>query len=177
MQPLRKYAEGTKVPVEKSKADLEGLLRKSGATSIAMGWDQTLGARVLFRLEERFVQILIPVPDPKVYRTPAQREAEERRLWRSRLLIVKAKLEVVLSGETTVSREFLADLLLPDGSTVGDVTAPVIAEAYETGDMPRSLLPGLGPSLPALTSGSRPSSSGPRSRVRKPDVIEGEEVP
>lgn len=159
----RRYAEGTTVPVEKTRADLEALLRKHGASSVAVGWDEKLGARILFRLADRFVQLSVPLPDPRTYRKPPQREAEERRLWRSRLLIVKAKLELIGGGETTVEREFLADLVLPNGATVGETAAPAIAAAYESGQMPRSLLPGL--SLPALPA--------PRGDVVDGEVLDG----
>ena len=55
------------------------------------------------------------------------------------LLIIRAKLEAVESGITTLESEFLANLVLPDGGTVGDWLAPQIDEAYATGKMPPML--------------------------------------
>jgi hypothetical protein len=45
---------------------------------------------------------------------------EMRRRWRSLALAIKAKLEVVASGIATFDEEFMAHLVLPDGTTVGD---------------------------------------------------------
>jgi hypothetical protein len=70
--------------------------------------------------------------------------AEERRRWRAMLLVIKAKLEIVATGSSSFEREFLADILLPDGSTVGDVAVKQIADSYKTGGMPKSLLLGSG---------------------------------
>jgi hypothetical protein len=64
------------------------------------------------------------------------------RRWRSLLLRIKAKLEAIADGMTTVEEEFLANLMLPDGSTVIEEVLPRLAVAYETGKMPQ-LLPGL----------------------------------
>ena len=55
------------------------------------------------------------------------------------LLIIRAKLEAVESGLTTLENEFLANILLPDGGTVGEWLAPQIDEAYGTGRMPAML--------------------------------------
>jgi hypothetical protein len=57
-------------------------------------------------------------------------------------LVVKAKLEAVEAGISTVEREFLADVLLADGSTVGAWAAPQLALVYERGVTP-ALLPGV----------------------------------
>lgn len=38
--------------------------------------------------------------------------------------------------------EFLAHIVLPDGSTVGDHTIPAVAAAYASGTVP-AMLPGL----------------------------------
>ena len=56
------------------------------------------------------------------------------------LLVMKAKLEAVREGATTVEREFLADMLMPDGSTVGEWTAEPLKLAYQNGVMPQQLL-------------------------------------
>jgi hypothetical protein len=53
---------------------------------------------------------------------------------------VKAKLETIAEGASTIEREFLADIMLGDGSTVHDTIGARIAEAYLTGEV-RPLLP------------------------------------
>ena len=69
-------------------------------------------------------------------------EQEERRAWRLVLLLIKAKLEAVREGATTIEREFFADMLLPNGQTVHQAAAPELAIAYEKGAMPDRLLLG-----------------------------------
>ena len=52
------------------------------------------------------------------------------------LLLIKAKLEAVREGATTIEREFLADMMMPDGSTVSEFMAQPLALAYQEGRMP-----------------------------------------
>lgn len=59
---------------------------------------------------------------------------------RALALVVKAKLEAVAAGITEFDDEFLAHLILPNGTTVGDHVRPAIQHAYETGQMPTALL-------------------------------------
>lgn len=148
MKRAKRYAEGTKVPVEKSRAEIEMLLRKHGATGFVSGWDETSNtAMLMFRIGDRMIKIRVSLPDPtgsefRVANKDRQAqllEAEQRRRWRAQLLIIKAKLEMISTGETTVEREFLADIMLPDGSTFGQWAAPQLAESYTTGGMPRML--------------------------------------
>ena len=63
-----------------------------------------------------------------------------RKRWRALLLIIRAKLEAVESGITTLESEFLANIVLPDGGTVGQWLAPQIDAAYATVRLP--LMPG-----------------------------------
>ena len=68
--------------------------------------------------------------------------AEWDRRWRALLLLCKAKLELVASGHSNFEREFLADILLPNGETVADAMVPRLELAYRDGTMP--LLLGTG---------------------------------
>jgi len=63
---------------------------------------------------------------------------------RALALVIKAKLEAVESGITVFDDEFMAHIVLPDGSTVGDFMKPQIEQVYLTGQMP--------PLLPASVS-------------------------
>jgi len=150
------YAEGTKVTVERSKAEIEGLLRKHGATQFQSGWDEETGvSRMMVRLDGCMFRFEVFQPDLEDFRettsgrtrsdtdVAAFAEKEYRRRWRARLLITKAKLEMIASGESNVQDEFLADLLLPDGSTVRESLTPKIDRAYKTGKMPSMSLPAL----------------------------------
>ena len=57
------------------------------------------------------------------------------------MLIVKAKLEAIEAGISTIEREFLADVVMPNNQTVGQWLAPQIEQVYLSGKMP-PLLPG-----------------------------------
>lgn len=124
------YAEKTKVPVSRSRDELERTLSRYGADAFGYGWDQGK-AVVSFRVAGRYVRIAMDVP------MSAQ---EERQRWRALVLVVKAKLEAVESGISTVEQEFMAYVVLPDNQTVGDWLGPQIETAYTDGLMPGSLL-------------------------------------
>lgn len=148
---MAKYAEGTSVDVATSRAELERTLVRYGADGFAYGWE---GARAMvqFRSQGRFVRFLLAVPERSDFEqteagnartsdaaiTKAWEQAQRQR-WRALNLVVKAKLEAVEAGITTFEEEFLAHIVLPDGSTVAESALPAIARAYATGEMPRLL--------------------------------------
>jgi hypothetical protein len=137
LTPARRFAEGTDVPVSKTRGEIEALLTKHGAAQILSGIDtQQRTGFVGFTLHGRQYRIpLVARKDPR--RKPDQLEREQ---WRALLLIMKGKLEFVAGGLSTHDQEFLAHLVLPNGETVGQYIAPRLAEAYENGSM-RPLLP------------------------------------
>jgi hypothetical protein len=152
---MRRFAQETTVSVEKSKAEIEGLLTRYGATSFMSGTNQ-VEAVIAFEMKDRKVMFRLPLPnkeDRKFTHTPgrgnkrhpddAYREWEQacRSRWRALALAIKAKLEAVSVGITTFEDEFLAHILMPDGLTVGQHTRPRIAAAYESGQV-QPLLPG-----------------------------------
>jgi hypothetical protein len=63
-----------------------------------------------------------------------------RSLWRDLKLIIKAKLEAITVGISTVDREFMPDVMLPDGKTVGEHIIPKIDDVYNGGSV-KGLLP------------------------------------
>jgi hypothetical protein len=149
----RAFAQGTTVPVEKSRADIERLLTRHGASQLGLASDMERGvAWVYFAIEGRQVRLKVPLPRlvdfaKDGHRVP--RDVQERRFeqahrerWRAVLLVCKAKLELVELGLSTVEREFLADIALPNGQTVGDFLRPQLVEAYESGRMPPLLSEG-----------------------------------
>lgn len=136
------YAVKTRVPAERTKAEIEALLRKHGADSFFSGWGKDK-AFIAFRMETRNVKFELPIPDDRSsYSSEDRRMQVIRSRWRALLLVVKAKLEAVESGITTFEEEFLAHIQLPDGQTVGQWMKPQIAEAYSSGQMPLMLGPG-----------------------------------
>ena len=153
---MSRYAASTDVPADRSRAEIERTLQRYGADQFMYGWD---GARAVigFRMADRQVRFDLPLPDRNADeftltptgrdRSPAQAhtawEQACRQRWRALALVVKAKLEAVEAGIATFEEEFLAHIMLPDGSTVGRFMAPQIARAYSTGTMP-AMLPALG---------------------------------
>ena len=136
---LAAYAERTQVPVTRSKAELEALLVRAGATRVAT-MIQTECAALAFSMGGRNYRFMLPLTEePKRGRgrDPAQ---VARQRWRALTLTVKAKLEAARSGITSLETEFLPYAVLPGGRTVADAVLPGIARAYSTGrDVP--LLP------------------------------------
>jgi hypothetical protein len=151
----RPYATGTTVSPDRSRAELDRLVARYGATGFAVGWEAGHAA-VQFRAHDRLVRFAVDIPaagEPQfaktargVVRTPTARreaaDAEERRRWRALLLAIKAKFELVETGITTFEEEFAVHVVLPDGRTVGEHLLPAIAAAYENGSTP-ALLPGV----------------------------------
>lgn len=144
---MARFAEGTEVSVEKSRAEIEKLLAKYGAK--AFGYMATdTQATLAFQASERNIRFslrLPPISDfthdgRRMRRTPErQREAKEaacRRLWRALCLVIKAKLEAVASGVSVFEDEFMAHIVLPSGLTVSEEVRPRIAAAYEGNTVP-----------------------------------------
>ena len=59
--------------------------------------------------------------------------------WRALVLAVKAKLEAVEIGISTVEKEFMAFVMMPDGRQLSDHVLPVLGEMVKTGKMPLML--------------------------------------
>lgn len=149
-----RYARDTTVSVERSKAQIESLLARYGASGYATGWD---GARAMvgFTMHHRQVRFVLALPDPadseftqtatgRDRSDAAARKAWEqacRSRWRALLLSIQAKLESIEVGIATFDEEFLAHIVLPDGSTAGQHALPAVATAYESGRV-TPLLPG-----------------------------------
>lgn len=130
----RRFAEDTKVPVGQTQTEIKARLRAAGAVEIAI-FERSTGDAVLFKLGTCAYRVTIPL-DPKS-RDPGQ---DTRRAWRLMGLLIKAKLEAIREGATTVEREFLADMMMRDGHTVAEWALPQIEAAYAAGRMPTSLL-------------------------------------
>jgi hypothetical protein len=163
---MSQYAATTEVSSERSRQEIERTLTRWGATQFLYGWDDEV-ALVGFRVRNRQVQFRIPMPDKDdksfLYTNhsyPRRRTAKQaadayeqavKQRWRALSLVIKAKLEAVESGITDFDTEFLAQLVLPNGQTVGEYTVPKVVQAYELNEMPSSMLPGM-PRQAALES-------------------------
>lgn len=159
----RRYATETKVPISKSASELTDLLARHGATQRLVATDDATGRVVIkFALQGHVIQLAIKPErcplnvdsshfDPDAPRGWRGWSASKRRdwilaanvqygraAWRRLLLITRAKLEVIAEGHSTVAREFLADLLLPNGNTtVGEQIIEQLTDVYATNSLPR----------------------------------------
>lgn len=133
---MNRFASNTTVPVARTKMEIERLLNSHQATEFLYGSKDDM-AMLAFKIKNRTVKMMIPIPS----QTDAQktkagrirhsidmiatvREQSVRTRWRAIFLIIKAKLEAVEAGISTLEKEFLADLLLANGSTLGQLVAP-----------------------------------------------------
>jgi hypothetical protein len=145
---MARFAAGTDVSVEKSRAEIETLIVRYGATSTAF-MNAPGRAMNAFEAKGRRVMFELPLPnltDKKFDRDGrgSMRSSEKRhevweqacrQKWRALALVIKAKLEAVESGITAFEDEFLAHIVMPDGQTVATHIKPRIAAAYESGSM------------------------------------------
>lgn len=136
------YARNTTVSCEKSKTEIEKILKRYGATHFSYT-TMPEGAVVQFVNSGKRIRFLVPMPgmpqDQNEYGYPTKIrrwEKSQRQKWRALTLIIKAKLEAVESGICTFEEEFLAHIILPNGQTAGQHMLPKIEEAYITGKVP-----------------------------------------
>jgi hypothetical protein len=148
-----RYAEQTQVPVDRSKAEIERLLQRYGATEFAHGWKQDK-ATIMFKMHDRYIRFNLPLPmlgDFTTTATGRKRKAGTgtvtsaweqacRQRWRALALCIKAKLESAESGIEEFETAFMAQIVMPDGKTIEESIRPMITEAYETKKMPNLML-------------------------------------
>lgn len=144
------YAQNTVVSVERSRAEIEAILSRYGATAFAYATNMDK-AMIKFQASNRHIMFVLQLPDReakifthgyagkgrKLGGDEAYRKWEQacRQKWRCLSLAIKAKLESVESGIASFEDEFMAHILMPDGKTVSQHTAPMIQQAYDSGKM------------------------------------------
>jgi hypothetical protein len=145
---MPRYAEGTTVPANQTKREIEDLLVKHGARGVGIATSPER-AQVMFGLADRMMRFTIPLPSDtdravthteagRARKAPARHQAlaaEQRRVWRALLLVLRAKIESAESGVETIEEAFLAHIVLPDGGTVAEKVIPQIESAYATGQV------------------------------------------
>jgi len=132
-----KFAERTKVSVEKSQEEIRNLLvnrMKADQYAICFNAGREM---VAFRLVGIPHQIKIPI---------AKSEQERRRFWRCILLHIKSMWESIQNGIIDRERAFLQYVLLPNNQTVGEYLPGQIKRGLNEGIMPQIL-----PSLPEVS--------------------------
>lgn len=148
------YAQNTTVTADRSREEIEKIIRRAGGNRFMSGWDEDEGyGFLLFDLNSLRLKFTVPMPTTdefsktdkgrkrKANQAMQHHEQEIKRRWRALLLVIKAKLEAVDTGITTFEHEFMANVMTPDGSTVGEKLVGRLKEIGATGKLPR-LLPG-----------------------------------
>jgi len=158
---MPRYAQNTEVSVERSQSEIKAIVMRYGAIRYAT-MDDPETAMVMFEIANRRIRFELPLPDRKADKYTLRKvnqshyterrsdvdayklwEKDCRQRWRALALIVKAKLEAVETGITTIEREFMANIVLPNGQVIGDFIAPQLEAVYSTGQMPK-MIPGVG---------------------------------
>ena len=149
---MTRYAADTKVTPARSRTEIEAQLTRYGATGFGYA-TQGDRAAIEFEIQHRRVRIILNLPRLEEFTWTEQsrrrsasgmktaHEQAVRQRWRALALVIKAKLEAVESGISTIEQEFMAHVVLPSGATIGEWLAPQIEAAYRTQEMP-PLLPG-----------------------------------
>lgn len=155
---MTKFASTTVVSPEKSRAEIERLLLRYGASQF-MYATKPEAAAIAFTCHGRHIRFVLPMPrtDEKrfTHAKPRSRygyeqkrselqaraawEQEVRSRWRALALVIKAKLEAVESGIAEFEDEFMAHIVLPSGETMSQHARPLIQRAYESGQVPPML--------------------------------------
>jgi hypothetical protein len=147
-----RYAQNTEVSSDKSRLEIERTLIRFGASGFLYGWQGSF-AQVMFEMHGRRLKFMLKLPNREDFtETPSRgyarspRQVEQayeqavRQKWRALFLAIKGKLVSVDDGIEVFEDAFMANIVLPDGETVGDWMKPQIAQAYETKRMPRMVL-------------------------------------
>lgn len=155
-----KYAEGTTVPVDKSKAEIERIISKRGGDMVSFGYGRDSDHCVIgFRYRGMMLRFDMHYPsydevstttprrfydrDKQAALVQRNKEAEQRRLWRVMLIRIKVKLETVEENPQFWDEELLPHMLVRGGQNV----VSIVRDALDAG------------TLLALNAGALPSQS------------------
>lgn len=144
------YANSTTVSPEKSQAEIQNTLRKYGADRFGT-MEEKNKAHVMFSYSGLSIQISITLPERSEFETTETgRERSKssiessynqaiRQRWRALLLAIKAKLEAIECGISTIEEEFMAFIIMPDGMPLSSHILPKLQTMVKTGKMPKLL--------------------------------------
>lgn len=148
------YARNTSVTPERSRAEIEQLVKRYGATAFAYA-EQDGTYALIFTLKERRIRFVMRVPALETFAVTATGRRRSRdaqmteqtsylaSLWRSLVLTIKAKMESVSAGIETFDEAFMPHIVMPDGKTISEHLLPQIEHAYLSGEMPPLLSSGM----------------------------------
>lgn len=147
MSNVNPFAAETKVPVEKTRAEIEQLVTRCGASAFSSSWSSGGAAMIEFVAHNRVVRFTLKLPareDKRFTRSPGGRyqlsepqqlaawEQACRQKWRALLLVIKAKFEAVTASISIFDDEFLAQIVDPmTGKTIAEHIVPAIVARYD----------------------------------------------
>jgi hypothetical protein len=156
----RRFAEGTSVSSDRSRAEIDSLLMRYGANSFVYGMNAD-SAMVAFEMRGRRIKFVLPMPDrtgkefqmgvhPHSHKptqlspekVAAKYEQATRERWRALVLCIKAKLESVESKIETFEEAFLPHIVMSNGRTIGETLLPDIAKLVDSSKLPPMLTAG-----------------------------------
>lgn len=146
------YAAKTSVSIEKSQAEIQQTLGRYGVEDFGVLTRGGVGS-VVFAHKGLTIQINVPLPsrgERQFTMTETGRERSEAQAvkaweqscksrWRALLLAIKAKLEAVEAGISSIEHEFMPFIVMPDGRLLHEHVTPKLAEYAESGEMPQLL--------------------------------------
>lgn len=148
------YASNTNVGTFQSQQEIQSILRRYGADGFGV-FERQNKAFVVFEYKNLSIKIDFDLPTIQDFTITQQGrsrskdvaekalEQEIKRRWRSMTLILKARMEAIDSGFSTIEKEFLSNIQLPNGQTIGDALIPKLTQIAETGQMPKLLTDGF----------------------------------
>lgn len=129
---MPKYAEKTKVPISKSKQQIEKLLIDWGVKEYFFG-SSPRGDGIGFKYKDKAYKISVPIKADHSERQKCQ-------MWRILYMSLKMKLEEIDAGLIGFEDQFLSMMALPDGTTVADfMRLPENLQLLQEAKMPKML--------------------------------------
>lgn len=128
---MTRYAEGTTVGIERSRAEVEAILKRYGANRFMYVADGDV-VTLAFEMNQYTCKLTVQPPARSMFtRTKTGRsrstkvaddawEAEDRRRWRVLVLSLKARLESIAAEAETFEQAFSGLFLLQSGNTLGE---------------------------------------------------------
>lgn len=127
------YAAKTTVSVEKSRWEIDKLLRAHHADEIAvLDSIRDQEAVVQFRMKDRRIRFTLDLAFDMPRPSQAQKDQFVRTRWRALLLTIKAKLESVAASIEVFEEAFLSQTVTADNMTVYDRVRDAIENGGKT---------------------------------------------
>jgi len=147
---MGQYANNTTVSPEKSQSDIRDTLRRYGAEGFEI-MEKHNRAYVVFEFGGLMIQLTVDLPKKEEFEKTSAGRARKtkaindaytqavRQCWRALLLAIKAKLEAIECKISTIEKEFMAFVIMPDGRSLGDHIIPKLQDISKTGKLPKLL--------------------------------------